>query len=170
MQLNSLKLINFRNYDNLYIDFNKKVNLLVGKNGQGKTNIVESIYMLSFGKSFRTSKDKEIIKFDTESLYVGGSYTKYDTNSLIEVAIGKNKKGIKVNKIHIQKIQELLGNLNVVIFSPEDLRLVKDGPRERRSFIYVWSCFSFASSCFMPINALLYSSLFDSNLRINTYY
>ena len=135
MQLNSLKLINFRNYDNLYIDFNKNVNLLVGKNGQGKTNIVESIYMLSFGKSFRTNKDKEIIKFDTESLYVGGSYTKYDTNSLIEVAIGKNKKGIKVNKIHIQKIQELLGNLNVVIFSPEDLRLVKDGPRERRSFI-----------------------------------
>ena len=135
MQLNSLKLLNFRNYDNLYIDFNKKVNLLVGKNGQGKTNIVESIYMLSFGKSFRTNKDKEIIKFDTESLYVGGSYTKYDTTSLIEVAIGKNKKGIKVNKIHIQKIQELLGNLNVVIFSPEDLRLVKDGPRERRSFI-----------------------------------
>ena len=135
MQLNSLKLINFRNYDNLYIDFNKNVNLLVGKNGQGKTNIVESIYMLSFGKSFRTNKDKEIIKFDTESLYIGGSYTKYDTNSLIEVAIGKNKKGIKVNKIHIQKIQELLGNLNVVIFSPEDLRLVKDGPRERRSFI-----------------------------------
>ena len=71
MQLNSLKLLNFRNYDNLYIDFNKKVNLLVGKNGQGKTNIVESIYMLSFGKSFRTNKDKEIIKFDTESLYVG---------------------------------------------------------------------------------------------------
>ena len=64
MQLNSLKLLNFRNYDNLYIDFNKKVNLLVGKNGQGKTNIVESIYMLSFGKSFRTNKDKEIIKFD----------------------------------------------------------------------------------------------------------
>ena len=136
MQLNSLKLINFSNYDNLYIDFNKKVNLLVGKNGQGKTNIVESIYMLSFGKSFRTSKDKEIIKFDTESLYIGGSYTKYDTTSLIEVAIGKNKKGIKVNKIHIQKIQELLGNLNVVIFSPEDLRLVKDGLSDRRFFIY----------------------------------
>lgn len=135
MQLNSLKLINFRNYENLYLEFNKKVNLLIGKNGQGKTNIVESIYMLSFGKSFRTNKDKEIIKFETENLYVGGNYTKYDTNSLIEVAIGKNKKGIKVNRIHIQKIQELLGNLNVVIFSPEDLRLVKDGPRERRSFI-----------------------------------
>lgn len=135
MQLNSLKLVNFRNYESLSIDFNKNINVLVGKNGQGKTNIVESIYMLSFGKSFRTNKDREIIKFDTESLYIGGNYTKYNTNSLIEVAIGKNKKGVKVNKIHIQKTQELLGNLNVVIFSPEDLRLVKDGPRERRSFI-----------------------------------
>ena len=68
MRLNSLQLVNFRNYNNLYLEFNKKVNLLLGKNGQGKTNIVESIYMLSFGKSFRTSRDKEIIKFDTENL------------------------------------------------------------------------------------------------------
>ena len=135
MRLNSLQLVNFRNYNNLYLEFNKKVNLLLGKNGQGKTNIVESIYMLSFGKSFRTSRDKEIIKFDTENLYVGGSFSKEHTDGLIEIAIGKNKKGIKVNKIHIQKIHELLGNLNVVIFSPEDLRLVKEGPKERRSFI-----------------------------------
>ena len=68
MRLNSLQLVNFRNYNNLYLEFNKKVNLLLGKNGQGKTNIVESIYMLSFGKSFRTNRDKEIIKFDTENL------------------------------------------------------------------------------------------------------
>lgn len=135
MQLKSLQLVNFRNYDNLYLDFNEKINLLVGKNGQGKTNIVESIYMLSFGKSFRTNKDKEIIKFGSENLYVGGSFLKQNTNSLIEIAISKSKKGIKVNKIHIQKIYELLGNLNVVIFSPEDLKLVKDGPKERRSFI-----------------------------------
>ena len=67
MRLNNLQLINFRNYDNLHINFNEKINLLVGKNGQGKTNIVESIYMLSFGKSFRTSKDKEIIKFEKEN-------------------------------------------------------------------------------------------------------
>ncbi|MGX4601670.1 DNA replication/repair protein RecF [Faecalimicrobium sp. JNUCC 81] len=135
MRLNSLQLVNFRNYDNLHLEFNKKVNLLVGKNGQGKTNIVESIYMLAFGKSFRTSKDKEIIKFNSENLYVGGNFSTQHTNGLIEVAIGKNKKGIKVNKIHIQKIHELLGNINVVIFSPEDLRLVKEGPKERRLFI-----------------------------------
>ncbi|MEG2983950.1 MAG: DNA replication/repair protein RecF [Peptostreptococcaceae bacterium] len=135
MRLNSLQLVNFRNYNNLHLEFDKKINLLVGKNGQGKTNIVESIYMLSFGKSFRTNKDREIIKFDSENLYVGGSFSKTHTNGLIEIGIGKNKKGIKVNKIHIQKIQELLGNLNVVIFSPEDLRLVKEGPKERRLFI-----------------------------------
>ena len=135
MRLKTLQLVNFRNYDNLHINFNEKVNLLIGRNGQGKTNIVESIYMLSFVKSFRTNKDKEIIKFEKENLYVGGSFNKYNSDYLIEIAIGKNKKGIKVNKIHIQKMYELLGNLNVVIFSPEDLRLVKDGPKERRSFI-----------------------------------
>lgn len=135
MRLKSLQLVNFRNYDNLHLEFNEKINLLVGKNGQGKTNIVESIYMLSFGKSFRTNKDREIIKFESENLYIGGSYSKSYTNGLIEIGIGKNKKGIKVNKIHIQKIHELLGNLNVVIFSPEDLRLVKEGPKERRLFI-----------------------------------
>lgn len=135
MRLNSLQLINFRNYDNLHLEFNEKVNLLVGRNGQGKTNIVESIYMLAFGKSFRTNKDKEIIKFNNENLYVGGSFSKNYTNGLVEIGISKNKKGIKVNKIHIQKIYELLGNLNVVIFSPEDLRLVKEGPKERRLFI-----------------------------------
>lgn len=135
MRLNNLQLVNFRNYNDLHLNFNPKVNLLIGKNGQGKTNIVESIYMLSFGKSFRTSKDKEIIKFECENLYVGGSFSKEHTNGLIEIGISKNKKGIKVNKIHIQKLHELLGNLNVVIFSPEDLRLVKEGPKERRSFI-----------------------------------
>ncbi len=135
MQLNSLQLVNFRNYDNLYLEFNKKINLLVGRNGQGKTNIVESIYMLSFGKSFRTSKDREIVKFECDNMYVGGSFSKEYTKGLIEIAIVKNKKGIKVNKVHIQKIHELLGNLNVVIFSPEDLRLVKEGPKERRAFV-----------------------------------
>ncbi|QJA09818.1 DNA replication/repair protein RecF [Romboutsia sp. CE17] len=135
MRLKTLQLVNYRNYDNLHINFNERINLLVGRNGQGKTNIVESIYMLSFGKSFRTNKDKEVIKFGKENLYVGGSFSKYNSDYLIEIAIGKNKKGVKINKVHIQKIYELLGNLNVVIFSPEDLKLVKEGPKERRAFI-----------------------------------
>jgi DNA replication and repair protein RecF len=135
VNLINLQLRNFRNYDNLYLEFNKNINLLVGKNGQGKTNIVESIYMLAIGKSFRTNKDKELIKFDRENLYIRGNFDKIGGVRGIELFIEKSKKGIKVNKIPILKIAELLGNLNVVIFSPEDLKLVKDGPKERRAFI-----------------------------------
>ena len=135
MQLKNLKLLNFRNYDNLYLEFNPNINLFIGKNGQGKTNIVESVYMMSFSKSFRTNKDKELIKFDKENMYVGGNFTNSHSEGLIEIFLVKNKKGIKLNKLSIHKVQDLLGNLNIVIFSPEDLKLVKDSPRERRSFI-----------------------------------
>ena len=135
MYLKGINLINFRNYEALYLEFNPKINLLIGKNGQGKTNIVEAIYLLSFGKSFRTNKDKEMIKFGCENSYIGGNFIKYNRNSLIEIGIVKNnKKGVKINKINIEKLYELLGNLNVVIFSPEDLKLVKEGPKERRLF------------------------------------
>lgn len=135
MKLKNLQLVNYRNYEKLYIEFNDRINLLLGANGQGKTNIAEAIYMLAFGKSFRTNRDKEIIRFDTENLYIGGNYETDSRKGLIEIAISKVKKGIKVNKIPIIKLSELLGNVNVVIFSPEDLRLVKDGPKIRRSFI-----------------------------------
>ncbi|KXZ40765.1 DNA replication and repair protein RecF [Alkalithermobacter thermoalcaliphilus JW-YL-7 = DSM 7308] len=136
MYIQDLKLINFRNYSNIYLEFNKNINLLVGKNGQGKTNILEAIYMLSIGKSFRTNKDSEIIMFDKESLYVSGSYFKNYNNNNIEIVVKKgSKKGIKINKSSINKIEHLLGKFNVVIFSPEDLKLVKEGPSERRKFI-----------------------------------
>ncbi|SHH30420.1 DNA replication/repair protein RecF [Tepidibacter thalassicus] len=136
MYLKSLKLINYRNYDEEYLNFNKNINLLLGKNGQGKTNILEAIYLLSIGKSFRTNKDKDLIKFDKKNSYVGGLFEKGKEENIIEIVIGRDsKKGVKINKISIKKISQLLGNLNVVIFSPEDLKLVKEGPKERRKFI-----------------------------------
>ncbi|WP_101773723.1 DNA replication/repair protein RecF [Peptostreptococcus faecalis] len=135
MYIDSLKLINYRNYDNLHVEFNKDINLIVGKNGQGKTNIVESLTLMSIGKSFRSSKDKEIIKFGKDNLYCGCTFLKNGLGKKIEVMVTKDKKGIKVNGVSIKSIQELLGTLNVVVFSPEDLKLVKDGPKERRGFI-----------------------------------
>lgn len=135
MYINSLKLIDFRNYDSLLVDFNKNINLLLGENGQGKTNIVESLSLMSIGRSFRTSKDKEMLKFGKENLYTACSFTRNGINKKIEIVITKNKKGIKVNGMSIKSIQELLGNLNLVVFSPEDLKLVKEGPKERRGFI-----------------------------------
>lgn len=135
MHINSLKLVNYRNYNDLSVDFNEHINLILGKNGQGKTNIVESLTLIAIGKSFRTSKDKELIKFDKDSLYIGCSFTRNNIDKKIEIAIAKDKKGIKVNGVSVKSIQDLLGNLNVVIFSPEDLKLIKDSPKERRSFI-----------------------------------
>lgn len=135
MHINSLKLVNYRNYDSLSVDFDKNVNLILGENGQGKTNMVESLTLLAIGKSFRTNKDKELIKFDKESLYIACSFTRNNIDKKIEIAVTKDKKGIKINGVSVRSIQELLGNINVVVFSPEDLKLIKDGPRERRSFI-----------------------------------
>ncbi|WP_437131348.1 DNA replication/repair protein RecF [Peptostreptococcus russellii] len=135
MYVNSLKLVNYRNYESLLIEFNKNINLILGKNGQGKTNIVESLTLMSIGKSFRTNRDKELIRFDSENLYTACSFTRNKIDKKIEIVITKDKKGIKVNGVSIKSIQELLGNLNVVVFSPEDLKLVKDGPKERRTFI-----------------------------------
>lgn len=136
MFIKSLQLINFRNYDELYLDFNKHINLLIGSNGQGKTNILEAIYLLSLGKSFRTNKDKELIKFEKENSYIGGLILKGERDNTIEIVVGKDsKKGVKINKVSIEKFSQFLGNFNVVIFSPEDLKLVKEGPKERRKFI-----------------------------------
>lgn len=135
MYINNIKLINYRNYETLELDFNENINLIIGSNGQGKTNIVESITLMSIGRSFRTNKDKEIIMFDRDSLYSYCNFNRNGINKSIEVVVTKDKKGIKVNGVSVKSIQDLLGNLNVVVFSPEDLKLVKDGPKERRNFI-----------------------------------
>jgi len=135
LYINSLKLVNYRNYNELLVEFNKKVNLIIGMNGQGKTNLVEAIGFMSIGRSFRTNKDRELIKFSAENLYCGCNFTRNNIDKKIEIVVAKDKKGVKVNGVSIKSMQELLGNLNVVIFSPEDLKLVKDGPKERRSFI-----------------------------------
>lgn len=135
MRIDSLKLINYRNYEALSISFNKNINLILGKNGQGKTNIVEAISLLSIGRSFRTRNDKNLIRFGSDSLYVGCGIFNRNIHKKIEVSISNDKKGIKINSMSIKSIQELLGNLNVVVFSPEDLKLVKEGPKERRAFL-----------------------------------
>lgn len=138
MHIQALRLLNYRNYSDLYVDFHKNLNILIGKNGQGKTNIIEAIYAFAFGKSFRTNKDKELIKFNTDKAFLMGRIKReyYDDLLDIELLISKNNsKGIKINKLSLDKIANLIGKINVVIFSPEDLRLVKEGPKERRTFI-----------------------------------
>lgn len=141
MYIKYLQLINFRNYEELSIELNKNVNVFIGDNAQGKTNILESIYYSSIGRSHRTSKDKEMINWNAESAYIKLYVAKSRLDKKIEIKIFKEgKKGINVNSIKINKISELLGVLNVVMFSPEDLKIVKESPSFRRKFLDIELC------------------------------
>ncbi|AAK77991.1 DNA replication and repair protein RecF [Clostridium acetobutylicum] len=136
MYIKNLYLDNFRNYDNIEIDFNKKVNILTGNNAQGKTNILESIFYCSLGKSHRTNKDKELIKWDKDEAFIRLNLSRKPLDKKIEIKIFKGgKKGININSIKLKKISELFGIFNVVMFSPEDLKIVKESPGHRRKFL-----------------------------------
>ena len=136
MWIRKIKINNFRNYKNQEINLNKKINIFYGKNAQGKTNIIEAIYLCSIGKSFRTNKEKELIKFNEDNCDVEIDFEKSDRDGNIRINIG-NKKSIFVNKIKIKKLSELLGNINVVIFTPDDINILKGGPQNRRKFLDV---------------------------------
>ena len=134
MYINKIKLHNFRNYEDQEIEFNKNINVFYGDNAQGKTNILEAIFLCSFGKSFRTTKEKELIRFGQEYLTVEAEYQKKDRNGKVKVDIS-SKKQISVNGIKIKKLSEVLGNINIVIFTPEDINILRDGPANRRRFL-----------------------------------
>lgn len=136
MYIKDIELTNFRNYDDLHVAFNPNVNLILGNNAQGKTNLLEGIYLTSIGRSFRTNKDSDLVKFDQSLAKVRTSAVKevYDTS--VEIIIKKDaKKAIKKDGVNIKKTSELLENILIVIFSPEDLKIVKDEPEKRRKFI-----------------------------------
>lgn len=136
MNIESIRLINFRNYKSLTIKLNKQINIFIGNNAQGKTNLLESIYMCATGRSFRTNRDKEIINLNKEEAYIGANIKINNYERFIELKMERDKpKTIRVNKIALKNYKELNSGLNVVVFSPDDLKLVKDGPGERRNFL-----------------------------------
>ena len=136
MIIKSLELSDYRNYEYLSITFDRNTNILYGKNAQGKTNILESIYMSGTTKSHRGSRDKEIIRFGQDEAHIKTVIEKENKEFQIDLHLKKNRsKGIAINKIPIKKASELFGILNVIVFSPEDLSIIKNGPKERRRFI-----------------------------------
>lgn len=141
MYIKKIMLLNYRNYKELTLDFGKHVNVFMGDNAQGKTNILEAIYYCGFAKSHRTSKDKELINWQEDNAYISLSIAKDRLDKKIDLSILKDgKKAIKVNSIKITKIGDLFGTFNVVMFSPEDLRIVKESPGIRRKFIDMELC------------------------------
>ncbi len=134
MYVNNILLENFRNYNNEKIKLNKNINIIYGNNAQGKTNIIESIYLCSYGKSFRTKKDKELIKFDKEISKVEIEYEKVDRKGRISAEIN-DKKTFYINNIKQNKISDIIGKINIVIFTPDDIEIIKNGPQKRRRFL-----------------------------------
>ena len=136
MIIKSLELKNFRNYQALGIAFDAGTNILYGDNAQGKTNVLESLYVSGTTKSHKGSKDKEMIRFDADEAHIRTIVEKNGVENRIDIHLKKNSsKGIAVNGIPIRKAGELFGILNLVVFSPEDLNIIKDGPAGRRRFM-----------------------------------
>jgi DNA replication and repair protein RecF len=136
MYIKSLELANFRNYTNASITLNRGLNIFVGENAQGKTNVAEAIYYVGNLKSHRAVRDRELIKWGAQRAYIKADVVKETGENTLEFLINsEDKKSVKINGVNAGKMSEVLGNAYVVIFSPEDLKLVKEGPSIRRRFI-----------------------------------
>lgn len=137
MRIEHLKLINFRNYDHLELDFSKNINIFIGNNGQGKTNILESIYVLSLSKSNRYGIDSDLIQFTKESAKIEGLIRNDDLLKKQEVLINKLKKQLYVNGKEIRKTRDYISNFCVISFSPDDLDIIKGSPSIRRNVLNI---------------------------------
>lgn len=135
MYLEKLQLKNFRNYEERTISFENKVNVIIGENAQGKTNLMEAIYVLAFTKSHRTSKEKELIQWEKDYAKIEGTAMRRNQSVPLEFIISKKGKKAKLNRLEQRRLSDYIGAINVVMFAPEDLTLVKGPPQIRRRFI-----------------------------------
>ena len=136
MYIENLKLKNYRNFKNLNIKFDKNINIIYGNNAEGKTNILESIYFSATLKSHKNSKDNEIINFDEKETFINLNLYKKNKERIIDINLKKNKsKAVAIDKIKIDKLSDYIGFINVIFFAPEDLNIIREGPKIRRKYI-----------------------------------
>lgn len=134
MQIKKIKLHNFRNYEEEEVELIKEKNIFYGNNAQGKTNIIESIFLCGFGKSFRAKTEKELIKTEKKTAEIEIEYKKTDREGKIKLEIG-DKKIFYINGIKTNKLSEILGKINIVLFNPDSIEIAKEGPNKRRRFL-----------------------------------
>lgn len=141
MYIKSIALNNFRNYTSQSVELSKNLNVIIGKNAQGKTNLLEAIFLCAIGKSPRTNKDKDLINWEKNFAKITLNVAKNEGNHVIDLYLFNNQnKAIKIDKIPIKKIGQLLGTFNAVYFSPDELKLIKESPEERRRFMDIDLC------------------------------
>ena len=135
MWIQSLRLSKFRNYLSQNIEFNENINIFLGDNAQGKTNLLESIYYLAHAKSFKSFRDKDLIMFNEKEMALDGLIRKNESFKNVKIRVNENKKEIFVNDIKYDKNKDLKSLFKLVLFTPEDLTIIKDGPNFRRNLI-----------------------------------
>ena len=141
MVIDSIRLHDFRNYEDISVSFDEGINILYGDNAQGKTNLLEAAYLSGTTKSHKGAKDKELIRFGCEEAHIKTRVKSFEKESEIDIHLKKNKtKGIALNRIPIKKASDVFGILYMVFFSPEDLNIIKNGPSERRRFMDAELC------------------------------
>lgn len=136
MQIQELKLLNFRNYDKVRLSFHPHLNIIYGKNGSGKTNLVEAIYVLAFTKSFKQINDKSLIRNNTYLTKIEGVINNSYKNSY-SIIINSDGKKVKINRNKINKISDYISKINIVLFNPNDLKMIKDTPSIRRKYLNI---------------------------------
>jgi len=135
MYIEKIVLKNYRNIDNTYLNLNSNLNFFIGNNGQGKTNLLEAVYLMATTESHRTNKDSELIQWNKDRALVQLKIIKTNFDLKISYRIENRNKLIKINNNPLEKMSDLIGNLNVILFSPEDLKIIKGGPSNRRKFL-----------------------------------
>lgn len=135
MQLQSIDLRNFRNYKQLHLDFGPQTNIFIGKNAQGKTNLLEAIYVLAMVRSHRTNNDQELISWGSDFARLNAVVKRNTTRLTLQLILSKAGKKASLNHIEQKKLSQYIGRFNVILFAPEDLNLVKGSPGLRRRFI-----------------------------------
>lgn len=137
MILRKIKLVNFRNYKNFNVDFKKNINIIIGDNAQGKTNILESIYTLALTKSYRTTNDSNLIRLNQEKFKITGEIKDEKVFKKLSLELYKGNKVAKINDNIVNKISDYIGNLYVILSSPDDLQMIKGSPADRRNFLNI---------------------------------
>ena len=138
MIVKSLKIKNYRNFKEAEIELNDLLNIFIGDNGQGKTNLMESVYLTSIGRTFRLNTENELINFNENKSVIEVNMLKNNHNIKIELQLEKNKKKqVLINGVKLDKTSEMIGILNNVIFTPDDMKIIKGSPVERRKFINI---------------------------------
>ena len=137
MEIKKIKLENYRNYDNLNLDFLKKNTIFIGNNAQGKTNILEAIYVLGLTKSYLNINEKNLIKFDRVYSKIHGIIVDNNIERKLEILINEKGKKVKIDGQEVNKLSNYISKLNVIIFSPDNIRLLKESPSYRRKYLNI---------------------------------